>query len=344
MRRQRQAVMRFLLPFAMCRDRQYQELTATAIRVRNCLLCVALAAVTSAAQAVNTYDNAGHLTRISYGAAGSVSYTYDAAGNLISRSVVAASASVITSVSTASGGADIAQNTYIAIKGANLVPATTPAAGVIWTGAPSFASGQLPTQLGGVSVTVNGKPAYIYFYCSAVTSQICTSDQINVLTPLDTTTGPVPIVVTNAQSSGTTISSTYTATMDTVAPTFLLFPSNYVVATHLNGSLVGPTSLYPGSSTPAQPGEQVVIYAVGFGLPSAPLTAGSSIQSGSLPTLPACTIGTNAAAVAFAGLIGPGLYQLNVIIPAAAPSGDNPIGCTYGGSATPAGDLITVGQ
>ena len=46
--------------------------------------------------------------------------------------------------------------------------------------------------------------------------------------------------------------------------------------------------------------------------------------------------------VAFAGLISPGLYQLNVIVPTAAFSGDDVIGCTYSGSATPAGDVITV--
>ena len=308
--------------------------------LRNCLLCIALSVATSTAQAVYTYDNTGHLTRVSYGAAGSVSYTYDAAGNLISRSVVLASSSVITSVYTASGGADIAQNTFVVITGVNLVPATTPAGGVNWSSAPSFASGQMPTQLNGVSVTVNGKPAYIYFFCSAATTPVCASDQINVLTPLDNATGPVPVVV----SSGATVSAPFTATLNAVAPTFLLFGSHYVAATHANGGLIGPVSLYPGASTPAKPGEEVVIYAVGFGLPSAPLTAGSSKQSGSLPTLPVCAIGTNAAALAFAGLISPGLYQLNVIIPAAASSGDNPIGCTYGGSATPAGDLITVGQ
>jgi uncharacterized protein (TIGR03437 family) len=308
---------------------------------RNCLLCFVLSVATSAAQAVYTYDNGGRLTRVSYGAAGSVSYTYDAAGNLISRSVAAAGSSVITSVDTASGGSDIAQNTFIVITGVNLVPATTPAAGVNWSSAPSFASGQMPTQLDGVSVTVNGKPAYIYFFCSAATSTVCASDQLNVLTPLDNTTGPVPIVVT----SGATVSAPFTATLKAVAPAFLLFGgSHYVAATHANGGLIGPASLYPGASTPAKPGEEVVIYAVGFGLPSAPLTAGSSKQSGSLPALPVCTIRTSAAAVAFAGLISPGLYQLNVIIPSATPSGDNPIGCTYGGSATPAGDLITVGQ
>jgi uncharacterized protein (TIGR03437 family) len=259
-------------------------------------------------------------------------YTYSVTGT-----------TAVTSVSTASGGSDIAQNTFIVIKGSNLVPNDTPAAGVIWSTAPSFASGQMPTQLGGVSVTVNGNPAFIYFFCSAATSPVCTTDQINVLTPLDNTMGPVSMVVTSTGSSDTTVSPAYTANMKTVVPTFLLFgSSNYVAATHSNSSLIGPTTLYPGASTPAKPGETVVIYAVGFGLPSVTLTNGSSSQSGALPTLPVCKVGNNTASVAFAGLIAPGLYQLNVVIPAGTPNADVAISCTYGGAATPPGDLITV--
>jgi len=41
-----------------------------------------------------------------------------------------------------------------------------------------FASLRLPTKLGDVSVTVDGKPAYVYFYCSSVTSTVCQEDQI----------------------------------------------------------------------------------------------------------------------------------------------------------------------
>ena len=50
----------------------------------------------------------------------------------------------ILSVTTADGGAAIAENTFIVIKGTNLVPATTAANGVIWNTAPSFASGLMP--------------------------------------------------------------------------------------------------------------------------------------------------------------------------------------------------------
>jgi subtilase family serine protease len=125
----------------------------------------------------------------------------------------------IVSVSTAYGGSGIAQNTYIVIKGENMVPSSTSTNGMIWSSAPSFASDLMPTQLGGVSVTVNNKPAFVYFYCSAATDPGCVVDQLNVLTPLDNTTGPVPIVVTN----GSVSTPAFTATMQGVAPSFLLF-------------------------------------------------------------------------------------------------------------------------
>ncbi|MBZ5604655.1 MAG: hypothetical protein LAO79_20340, partial [Acidobacteriia bacterium] len=195
------------------------------------------------------------------------------------------------------------------------------------------------TQLHGISVTVNNRPAFVYFYCSAATDPSCASDQINALTPLDSTTGQVPVIVTNGSAS----SAPFSATMKTIAPSFLLFSTQgYIVATHTDYSLIGPANLYPGKSTPAKTGETIAAYAVGFGLPNGTLTNGSSSQSGSLPALPVCKIGGNNAALAFAGLVSPGLYQLNITIPPSTPSGDNPISCTYGGSATPSGDLITV--
>ena len=41
----------------------------------------------------------------------------------------------------------------------------------------------------------------------------------------------------------------------------------------LNGSLIGPATLYPGTSTPAKPGETIVIYANGFDPRTYPLPA-----------------------------------------------------------------------
>ena len=249
----------------------------------------------------------------------------------------AAIKSVNISGSPASSG--ITQNAWVEIKGTNIVPANTPAAGVIWSTAPEFQQGKMPTQIGSVSVTINGKAAYVYYYCSAATSTVCASDQVNVLSPLDSTLGDVQIVVT----SGGVSSAPATATMRAGVPSFFLFSAPYVVATHANGSLLGPATLYPGYSTPAAKNEPIVIYGTGFGLPSAALTAGSSTQGGSLPVLPVCQIGTDNAPVAFAGLIGPGLFQLNLTVPnTPATTGDRSINCSYNGASTPVADLITI--
>jgi uncharacterized protein (TIGR03437 family) len=140
----------------------------------------------------------------------------------------------------ANGGIDIAQYTWIVIKGNNLVPTSTPSTGLDWSTAPSFSSGQMPTQLGQVSVTVDGKAAFIYFYCSAATDPSCPTDQINALTPLNSTLGSVQVAVNN---NGAT-SSPFTANMKTVTPAFLLFDtSGDIAATHLNGTLVSPATL-----------------------------------------------------------------------------------------------------
>jgi uncharacterized protein (TIGR03437 family) len=295
-----------------------------------------------AAAVTYSYDAAGRLVKADYGAAGSITYTYDKAGNLLSRNVVAGSASAgtITSVNTAGSpaSAGIAGNTFIEIKGTNLVPANTPSTGVIWSNAPEFQQGKMPANLQGISVTVNGKPAYVYFFCSKVTSA-CLADQVNALTGLDALSGNVQVVVLN---NGVP-SASFTVTAKPVVPSLLQFTAaGYVAATHLNFTLLGPTTLYPGASTPANPGEQVVLYAVGFGPPTNALTEGSSTQTGSLATLPVCKLGANNLPVGFAGVIAPGLYQLNVTVPNPQPSGDNSISCTYSGASTEVGALLTV--
>jgi uncharacterized protein (TIGR03437 family) len=88
----------------------------------------------------------------------------------------------------------------------------------------------------------------------------------------------------------------------------------------------------------------MTLYGDGFGLPATALTAGSEYQSGALPTLPRLTIGGAVATVAYAGVISPGLYQINVVVPPAAQSGDNQVIATYGGATSPSGAMIPVAQ
>ena len=233
---------------------------------------------------------------------------------------------VITSVSNAFSDplTTIAPNTWVAIKGTALSNTTRP-----W-GDADFVPGVLPTALNGVSVTIGGKKAYVY-YISAT--------QLNVLTPPDLPSGTIQVQVSNNGIN----SQSFTAQAQTYSISFFVFNGGpYVIATHLNGSLVGPTSLYPGLTTPAAPGETIILYANGYGPVNPPVAAGAITQSGTLPSSPPLQIGGAVANVTFSGVISPGLYQFNVVVPANAKSGDDTIQSEFGGLITPSGTLITV--
>ncbi len=230
---------------------------------------------------------------------------------------------------TTNGASNIevgAANAWITIKGTNLAPAGDTRS---WQ-ASDFVGGQMPTSLDGVSVTMNGLNAYVYYISPG---------QVNVLAPPSLPTGLVIIQVTNNGVKSAAASVVFQA----YSPAFFVFNGGpYVAAVHASGAIIGPTTLFPGVSTPAKPGETIMLYANGFGPTSAPVVAGASSQSGSLPTIPVITIGGAPATVTFAGLISPGLYQFNVVVPASATSGDNAIAATYSGFTTQAGALLTV--
>ena len=220
----------------------------------------------------------------------------------------------------------IAPNTWMEIKGLKLAPAGDTR---IWQDS-DFAGNTMPTQLDKVSATVNGKNGYVYFVSPA---------QINILTPPDTLSGAVQVVVT----VNGTATAAFTAQAQPISPSFFVLGGGpYVAAEHVGGSLIGPSTLYPGATTPAKPGETVMIYANGFGATSVPITSGSITQSGTLAPLPVIQIGGVRATVQFAGLVFPGEFQFNVVIPPTLGNGDQPITATYGGVSTQSGMLITV--
>jgi len=240
----------------------------------------------------------------------------------------------ITKVANAEGESlTIAPNTWVEVKGTNLAPTgvSSPACapGYCWQTS-DFVNNQLPTTLQGVTVTLNGEKASVYYISPS---------QINILTPPDLKTGSVTVQVTNAG----TASASFTVQAQTYSESFFVFNGgNYVVATHLNYGLIGPTTLFPGLSTPAQPGETIIIYANGFGSTTVPVVSGSETQSGILPAMPTIQIGSAAATVTYAALISPGLYQFNVVLPTSVVAGDNTIQASYNGQPTQAGTLITI--
>ena len=235
----------------------------------------------------------------------------------------------------------MAFNTWLEIHGHNLVPGNTPASGIDWSNAPEFANGMMPTQLGGVSVLFGSLPGYIYFYCSAQTSPACADDQINVLAPLLSTVNPFSIVV-GVFNNGALIAKT-PVLRERVSPAFLSFDAmGHIAARHLDGSIMAPANLYPGSSTPAKAGELIELYGTGFGTVPGGIVAGFATQTGNLDTagLSCWVSGVNAQAVG--ALVNPGLYQINLTVPKGVPSGDNPVVCIYSFYSTFPGALISV--
>jgi uncharacterized protein (TIGR03437 family) len=88
----------------------------------------------------------------------------------------------------------------------------------------------------------------------------------------------------------------------------------------------------------------VTIYANGFGQTTASVVSGSINQGGTLSPIPVVKIGGIAATVQYAGLVAPGEFQFNVVVPSSLGNGDQTITAIHNGSATQAGTLITVQQ
>jgi uncharacterized protein (TIGR03437 family) len=222
---------------------------------------------------------------------------------------------------------EIAPDTWISILGAKL-SATTRS----WTAA-DFSGNNLPTQLDGVGVTVNGKPAYVS-YISPL--------QINALAPDDTPQGnPVAVQVTFAGI----VSNAVTVTEAPLAPALFTFSQQggkYLAAIAANGIYVGPPNLIPGLTTgPAAPGDTIVLFGTGFG-PSTPANViGQLPDPAPLAAPVTVNIGGVLANTQFAGIVSPGLYQFNVVVPNVTP-GDNPVSIEIGGSFSQGGAFLTV--
>ena len=228
----------------------------------------------------------------------------------------------ITSAAQPAGG--IAANTFVTIKGTNL--AATKRTLV----AADFVNNLLPTSVDGVTVTVNGLPGFIS-YISPV--------QINFVTPVGLpTSGPLSVVVSNNTLTSATVSST----LQPLAPTLFLSGANanYAAALHANNTIVGPTTLVANNSTPAAPGETIVLFGTGFGLTSPAAVSGGVVAPGAaapLVSTPVFLFGNMPAAkVVFAGLIATGVFQFNVVVPTGLPDGDVPVVVSTGGYSSPA--------
>jgi uncharacterized protein (TIGR03437 family) len=233
---------------------------------------------------------------------------------------------VLTSgiVNAARFSAVIAPGGFAAIFGSGLAATTR-----TWT-ATDFTNGSLPTQLDGVSVTIDGKLAYVYFVSPS---------QIDVIAPADSASGPVQVVVTNNGVPGATANAQF----QRVSPAFFA-AGKYVLATHQDGTLIGPANFLPGA-TPAAPNETIMIYGTGFGTTTSVVDGLVLTTPVNLVTPPTITIGSMPGIVTFSGLISAGLDQINMKVPAGLLSPgvtDVPISAVTGAATTQDGLFLTV--
>ena len=231
--------------------------------------------------------------------------------------------SVVNAISLQPG---IASGALVSIFGTDLSQLT-----YTWQSS-DVVNGTLPTSLEGVSVTINGLPAFLEYISPT---------QVNVLAPDDPTLGPVQVQVTTAQQT----SNAVTAQKGQFAPAFLTLGGAYVDAVHGDGSLVGAPNLLAGVvTTPAQPGEIILLSGAGFGPVTPPQPAGQVVTVAAPLANPVqITIGGMPAPMVSASLAQTGLYQFSVTVPN-LPNGDAPVVATIGGVSTQAGVALTVQQ
>jgi uncharacterized protein (TIGR03437 family) len=219
------------------------------------------------------------------------------------------------------------QGSWVTITGVNLAGTTR-----IWTSA-DFNGPNLPTSLSQVSVTIDGKPAYVYFISPT---------QINVLAPADTAVGNVPVQVTYSGQTSNTLMAAESAFSSAL---FMFSPQGgkYVAAVRASdGQYIGPTTLYPGLTIPANVGDTLELYGTGFG-PTNPTTNFGQTFTGAPVTTNTvtATIGGVTATVGFAGLVAPGEYQFNIVVPN-VPAGDNLVVLKVNGLTSQGNAYLTV--
>jgi uncharacterized protein (TIGR03437 family) len=191
----------------------------------------------------------------------------------------------------------IAPGIWMTIQGSNLSNVTR-----TWTAA-DFSGSDLPTKLEGTSVTVNGHQAYVYYVSPT---------QLNVLTPDDTTVGPVPVQVTTPEGASNTVN----VLQNSFSASLFSFDNQgrtYAAAVRADGTYLGP-------ATPAKPGDIILLFATGLGPTKLPNPIGQLVNPSPLTNRVSVFINDSLATLQSASLISPGLYQLNVVVPDVFPS------------------------
>lgn len=197
---------------------------------------------------------------------------------------------IVNAASNAPAGDAIAPGEFIAIYGTGLTKATAQATAL-----------PFPASLGGVTVSINGVAAPIYFVSAG---------QINCIVPYGVAGATATLVVT----SNGTVSNSVTVGLAKTAPGVFTVDSSGTgdgAVTHADGTLVN-------AASPAAKGETVVMYMSGLGALNTPVNdgAGATAADNAVTELTVYVGGIAAPGVTYQGLtVEAGLYQINFTVP-----------------------------
>jgi uncharacterized protein (TIGR03437 family) len=242
-------------------------------------------------------------------------YISDTENNVI-RLIEPVAPSILTGgvVNAASFTAKISPGSLATIFGANL----------IGTGQSAGAALPLPANLGGVAVSVNGKPGPVLYV---------NASQVNFQIPWKTEPGSATITVS---SNGIT-SASVNVTVVAAAPGLFVQGTHAIVQNFPDFSL---NSL----GNPAKVGSTIIAYFTGGGAvsptPADGAAAGDNPVSKVVSSVTA-TIGGQSATVSSASLAPGfvGLWQANIVVPSGLTAGDQPLIISAGGLASNKGNV-----
>jgi len=235
----------------------------------------------------------------------------------VTLTIVADTRPEITSVANAASfKTTISPGAWVSIIGRNFSPTTQQAVAV-----------PLPLMLSGVGARLSGIGGV---YNLPIT--FASPTQLNVFVPHEvnpTIFGSSGATITVTTPNGT---ATSPVTCDVIAPALFFYGANNVAAAvFTDGTIVG---TIPGTRR-AVAGDIISLYGTGFGqtnpissningpVTARPLAANVNVSIGGIP-----------AEVMWAGMVGMGLYQFNVVVPP-LPSGNHPTAAQVSGVISP---------
>ena len=265
-------------------------------------------------------------------------YIADIVNNRVRKVTGVATASAVPAINTdgtgvINGGSyapgNVVSGSWVAIKGTGFTNQT-----MDWSNF-DFSKGALPTTLNGVQVLFNGQPGAMWYLIAG------SPNQINVQAPANLS-GNITVQVLRSGA----VSNTFTTTAVPTAPgifsytldggvTFYPAAAFVASATVTGGTLLGDPAV-ASTTRKAKAGDKLSLYANSL----APSTPGVVTPTGTVDPV-TVTIGSVTFPADFAGLVGPGEFQINITVPNNLPgTGNYPITLNIDGKSSQTGVIF----